>query len=343
MIRRNRYENFSGAELKIHPLKRLAGFLARRVPRRWRFRLFGLPPRSQGVLARENGADRLAVERGIACRNGTHLDASGAYLPEMSLGPDHFIESRFLQKQRLWPRIRRVEGTLLSLASEGDTNYYRWLMETLPRFRFIEEGGMKFDRLYARQDEPFHRTSLAVLGVAAEAIVASGDNPFVQGARLTMPRFVNESESWIIPWLRERILPAAGKSDGKAERIYITRAKAHSRRLANEAELLRALEPLDVRPVVLEEMEWLDQVRLFQRAELVVAPHGAGLANLVFASPGTLAVELIAPEYEFTAYPEICRQLKIGHHLVACEALELRRVHASDVRVDVAGVVALLR
>ena len=36
-----------------------------------------------------------------------------------------------------------------------------------------------------------------------------------------------------------------------------------------------------------------EQALLFQRAGMVVAPHGAGLANMVFAPPGLRVIELL--------------------------------------------------
>ena len=345
MADRQRYQHFSSDGAKIHPFKRVASWLAPCLPRAWRFWLLGLPPRSD-LSPEETGgrsADFHEVTNGIACQNGAHLDASGAYLPHLTLGTGRFIEFRFLQRQRLLPRLARAPGAVLSLASEGDVNYYRWLVETLPRFRFVEESGAKFDAIYGCQQQPFHRESLEFFGGGNATIIPSGEKRFVRAARLVLPRFVDECETWVIPWMRERVLPRLGANrSGEGPRIYVSRKNAGGRRLANEAELLRELEPLGFRPVVLEGMAWLDQARLFRDAEAVVAPHGAGLANLVFASPGTTVVELIAPEYPFTFYPEICRRVKLRHHLVHGRALEPARVYGSDLQVDVARVRALL-
>jgi capsular polysaccharide biosynthesis protein len=49
--------------------------------------------------------------------------------------------------------------------------------------------------------------------------------------------------------------------------------------------------------MVLEEMTWSDQIVAFCSAREIVAPHGAGLANLVFCERGTRVVELFNSEY----------------------------------------------
>jgi capsular polysaccharide biosynthesis protein len=63
-------------------------------------------------------------------------------------------------------------------------------------------------------------------------------------------------------------------------------------------EALRAeLEARGFVTVRLEECERAEQIAIFQEAKEVVAPHGAGLANLVFCAPGTRVVELFARDY----------------------------------------------
>ncbi|MBC8010793.1 MAG: glycosyltransferase family 61 protein, partial [Burkholderiales bacterium] len=49
--------------------------------------------------------------------------------------------------------------------------------------------------------------------------------------------------------------------------------------------------------VCLEELGWAEQIAVFRRARVVVAPHGAGLANLAFCAPGTRVVELVGRAY----------------------------------------------
>ena len=60
----------------------------------------------------------------------------------------------------------------------------------------------------------------------------------------------------------------------------------------NEAEILELLQAYGFIEVRLEELAFTDQVRLFRDADVVVAPHGSGLANLVFCAPGARVIEL---------------------------------------------------
>jgi hypothetical protein len=89
-------------------------------------------------------------------------------------------------------------------------------------------------------------------------------------------------------------------------RILISRAGAANRRILNETDLLQALSPLGFERYRLETLSIEEQITLFQDAECVVAPHGAGLANLVFA-PETAVVELFAADYIVPHYYLLCK------------------------------------
>ena len=79
--------------------------------------------------------------------------------------------------------------------------------------------------------------------------------------------------------------------------VYIDR-RANDRRpganrcLLNEDEVIAALSRLGFVPVQLEGLSFGEQIGLFANAEAIVAPHGAGLANIVYARPGCRLVEL---------------------------------------------------
>ena len=46
--------------------------------------------------------------------------------------------------------------------------------------------------------------------------------------------------------------------------------------------------------IVPGEMSVREQIAAFSRARIVVSPHGAALANMVFAPPGAVMVELVS-------------------------------------------------
>ena len=56
--------------------------------------------------------------------------------------------------------------------------------------------------------------------------------------------------------------------------------------------------------------------RLISNASTIVAPHGAGLANLVAARPGTEVVEILSRNWFNTCYAKLSVQLGCDYHFV---------------------------
>lgn len=80
------------------------------------------------------------------------------------------------------------------------------------------------------------------------------------------------------------------------KRIYVARAEsseaARARGVQGQAALLEALEAQGFQRVYFETMTPLMQIASMQAADIMISPHGAGFANMLFARPDTLVIEL---------------------------------------------------
>lgn len=77
-------------------------------------------------------------------------------------------------------------------------------------------------------------------------------------------------------------------------RFFVSRAQAADKRLSrqDQAAIDTVLSAQGIASITLDDMDISTQIALFRGAELIIAPHGAGLANLAFARPGTAVLEL---------------------------------------------------
>jgi hypothetical protein len=328
--------------------KRLAFQASRFCPPRWRFPLFSLPappPAQPEPVAAEVPDNLYRLPLGTACHQGAHLDAAQRIVPSLSHGTHGPIEERFVVGQRFFPRVAGVHGTLGSLVFDGDLNYFHWLMETIPRWRFLQEREASLSGIYACQKYPFHRESLRLLGVKPELIHDSSTIPYLRAENILVSRPVHWREPWIVPWLRERLLtdPGASPIPSKHRRIYISRRAATSRGVSNEAELLPLLAEFGFSSIVLEELPWTGQISLFQEAEAVVAPHGAGLTNLIFCTSPTLVVEMAPEGLDGPFYEEISAALRLDYHMLRCDAEGTGELHARSMVVDAGKLRNLLK
>ena len=103
---------------------------------------------------------------------------------------------------------------------------------------------------------------------------------------------IERNPPWVSRLLRERLVPA-GVERVPGRHLYLARrAGLHNRAVLNESEVLALLEPLGFEVVDPGALSVADQIRTFAEADVIVAPHGASLANLPFCSPGSALLEL---------------------------------------------------
>lgn len=68
--------------------------------------------------------------------------------------------------------------------------------------------------------------------------------------------------------------------------------EARARGISGHEPLLEELTALGFERVVFEHLSPLEQIATMNGADIVIAPHGAGLANMIYAKPGALVIEI---------------------------------------------------
>ena len=198
-----------------------------------------------------------------------------------------------------------VPGRLGVLATRGDGNYYHFLHDCLPRIALLEQCAdvAPPDRWYVPQATRFQIELLALIGIAPDRVVDSAAVPHVRAETLVVPGLASDVERnppWVARTLRERLCPPdIARVPGR--HLYVTRGSARNNRaVLNEPEVLALLQPHGFEVVDPGAMSVAEQIRTFAEADVIVAPHGAALANLVFCSPGSTVLELF-PAMSFVA------------------------------------------
>jgi capsular polysaccharide biosynthesis protein len=228
----------------------------------------------------------------------------------------------------------------------GRPYYGHWLWDMLPRLHLLEKSGVPWDSLVVPQVARYERESLKLLGLDKRIIADQDLN--LEAEELVVPSLsgfpIGNYSAWACQWLRDRFLPMApAPSAGQPRRLYISRAKAATRRMLNEAELLSALTPLGFEPVLLEEYSFLDGVKLLRDAEAVVSPHGSNITNLVFCRPGTPVIEIFSPKYVTACHYSMACQAGLDYGYVIGEGTVTKQQRVSEnILVNPAHVTALL-
>ncbi len=258
-------------------------------------------------------------------------------------GPD---EHWLLASSNIKP-AQSIAGPTAVIASALGSGYSHWLLDELPRLLTL--GGVGFGTLIAHAAPPFSRAALQLHGYAG-ALVEPGRYTHFQCETLFVPSLVGEvghPTPETTRLLTEFATPLFQTTAPFGERLYLTRANARRRRIANEAALWSTLEAAGFVQLALETLTWPEQINAFRHAKVVVAPHGAGLANLVFCPPGTKVVELFNRSYVHWTYWQLAALQGLDYRpIVAPGGEPLSHTMASnrlDIVADLAQVRASLR
>ncbi|NJM89857.1 MAG: glycosyltransferase family 61 protein [Hydrococcus sp. RU_2_2] len=63
----------------------------------------------------------------------------------------------------------------------------------------------------------------------------------------------------------------------------------------------------------LEQYSFVEQIALLANAEALVAPHGAGLTNLLWCQVGTKALEIFSPRFINPCFWAIANQVNVDY------------------------------
>eukprot|EP01127_Copromyxa_protea_P016750 TRINITY_DN5033_c0_g1_i1.p1 TRINITY_DN5033_c0_g1~~TRINITY_DN5033_c0_g1_i1.p1 ORF type:complete len:639 (+),score=118.78 TRINITY_DN5033_c0_g1_i1:213-1919(+) len=232
------------------------------------------------------------------------------------------IHSEFRSNQNL--QVKKIMEPVASILQQNPGNFYHFVTETFARFLYLYENVLnKPEHSDMKVIVPARARSLVEgfivksMGFPSSRLIwydpieaesvkyflkevyiadwywpAEHDlHPYDLSATFFSPRKILQK-------IRQYVVPEEIRSkEKKPKLVYITREDASVRKVnvEDERELLVRLMDLvganNVEWVCLEGLPTEKQVQLLADATIIVAPHGAGLTNMIWASPGTSVVQ----------------------------------------------------
>lgn len=330
----------------------------------WEFRTF-----FGGMTIKDEAACVARVPHGRIFGEGAVISPDDRLIGNLSR---QMVRENDQRRHSIFKRLRlgpckRLKGSVAVLAVQAGDVYWHWMFDLLPRIHLLLRSGITFDEIdyfaINRILHPFQRETLERAGIPGGRIIEcdkethlEADTVIASSITRTLPA------AWGFSYVRELILgkaltaPVAG-----TRRIYVTRADARQRRVSNEDEVFSFLRGLGFESVQLAGRTMADQARLFADAAAVVAPHGSGLTNLMFCSPGTRVVEFFSPVYVNPCYWAISNAAGLTYYCLIgvgerppeppegmdlgawfFDHLRLDRRHGTDIRVDLDALAQIL-
>lgn len=191
------------------------------------------------------------------------------------------------------------DDTQYALIHTKWTNYSFWITSSLVRLMMLQDSGTDFTLLYPEEWDRIayiQETLKAFPNVKYKRIP---EGVHVQVKNLLLPEVrpftacFNGQELQMVHEYFVPKIPQEIRERAYPERIYVTRKKAKYRKVANEQDVIALLENYNFSVVDFDDLTFWEQLAQMQAAKIIVAVHGAGVANVIFANPRTKILELL--------------------------------------------------
>lgn len=237
-------------------------------------------------------------------------------------------QSRANQIIKLHPPQRLPGRTLNLCSANAVTNFFHYVIDSVSRFELIQRAGFTwsdFDQvLLPRFGSTMTLEIETAMGVPTEKIIRIGRREQYICETLIQPSFpgpVACTPPWVVEFYRKLFPPLRG--DMRRKLYFPRRGNRHPSNNEQIAARLAELGFETVDPVAMPNLR-----QRMAEATHIVGVHGAGLANLVFCTPGTRVLEIMPTEiskyYNRAFYHVLCSSGDLPYGAVVGESRRLR-------------------
>jgi capsular polysaccharide biosynthesis protein len=278
---------------------------------------------------RSQPVPEFASEDVHACTFDREISVHDARL--VRLGGNHYLDAGN-QNHEPWQIIGKSvaakptepRATLIVPWGHGGASYGDFIIKVLPKLTRLWDAVPENERQELGVCLPYFHTQpwaleyLALMGIRKNQILDGSSTILVPpGGRLVVGSGPNPGHGMAHPHdIRSMIgrLQATIPSPSHApwRRLYISRKTG--RKMSNETALLAGLAARNFEMIHLENLSLHEQITLFQEAAVVVGPHGAGHANIIWSSPGIRLLEVFHPAWMHPCYALLSQILGIHYH-----------------------------
>ena len=234
-------------------------------------------------------------------------------------GPDP--EEEFIHFSRDPQKCRHfyLPGKTLYLDSVWGHSFFHFISETLGKV-YVSSlflGLENYDNVIVPSPVArFVADWFGLLGISNACIIPSGcryDNILAES--LVLPSY-----SQHCGWLSRELIDFVKLNLGDAlspisaeDELKIVVGRRGKRQILNQDEIMAKAASRGFSLVYLEDLSVLQQAKLFASACCVIAPHGAGLTNLIYCRPGTRVFEFFGRSYQNACFYGICGLIGLSH------------------------------
>jgi capsular polysaccharide biosynthesis protein len=280
--------------------------------------------------------DLITLNNATVCNNLVLSKAKHLYGLTHHKKPSNTKYFKSLIKKWVNPK-ETIKESFLGI-QDWSANYFHWMTETLPslvalygvndektipvllvsssiRHKHINETLQLLG--YPVYYYDIHKSiKISKLHSIKIPVVGSYNEPFLLNMRNAFFQKLN---------LMEQIKPF--------RKIYISRRNATRRKIVNQDDLSILLSNYDFETVFLEDYTIEHQIKLLYETQIVIAPHGAGLTNILFMQHETKVIELKAHNNDYWCFFSMARLAKLRYSYLLCES-DRENHRDADITID---------
>lgn len=255
-------------------------------------------------------------------------------------------------KKILLNKVIEIDKKCLVVHNNYYDNYYHWVLEIFFRLYLVKDYLKDHALVLPKTSYKFQNQMLSLLDIKEEQIIRLNPQFLIKAKEIITPQYLasygnyepkllTQFANWILSKQKEKI-----NSQEISQNIYITRKKANYRKIDNEELLINQLTALNFIIKDLEDLDLYSQIALFNNAKLIVAPHGAGLTNLIYCKPQTLIVELLPEDYTHTCFYNLANVFNLDYYYVIGESTNKSKKlkpYQFNMRINIEDLINLLK
>jgi capsular polysaccharide biosynthesis protein len=230
-------------------------------------------------------------------RSLVRLDGQKRLSLEAAYGPvNHKSDPAY--RNMFLPKAARLDGNWTSVVDQwGGTGYYHWFLDALTHLIMLPDLPPDTRVIVPPRLDSYQMDTLRWLGLQDRIRPTGEKHLLVENYYFCSPTSMTGCYNpFGVRFLRRSFLSRADKAYAGPRRFYLRRV-GKARPITNEGEVLeffrkRGWDILDIEPLTQAQ-----KIQLFAQAEMICAPHGAGLTNLLWCQPGCKVLELCASTF----------------------------------------------
>jgi hypothetical protein len=240
-----------------------------------------------------------------------------------------FISNFFYNKRinlyKVSKNTKFIRKPAIYLSTREDDQVYHWMFENLPRLYCLDlfPKLRSYPLLVRNKLSYFQKETLRLMGVKNKIIV-TGDCD-VELSHLYFPSIPSPPilNKKLLIWLRRKLLLGAIRSSASkanktifSKKIFISRNDSNHRKIINESQLFEKLKNKGFVSYQLSKMTLSEQILLFNNAQIVIMPHGAGGVHTLYMSKKAKLVEIHSPEQTNNIFYCLSKILKLNYSFI---------------------------